>query len=69
MKKNKAFLKVITKVGSMAELGRILGVSTSQISHLASGRAKVPYKHIKKLIKLSEGEITREELRPDLYED
>lgn len=67
MKKNFALVKVIKKVGSMKALSDKLGVSASYISHLAKGRKKIPIKYLSKLVKLSDGEVTREELRPDVY--
>ena len=69
MKKNKALLKVVKKVGSMTELGRILKRNKSNISKWVNGVHKVPIDHVKKLVELSEGEVTKNDLRPDVYDD
>ena len=68
MKKNLALIKVIRKVGSMTKLANKLNVSPSFISHLAKGRKKIPARYVKKLVELSEGEVMKKDLRPDLYE-
>lgn len=68
MKENKALLKVVKKVGSIQELARELAVSRGYVSHWIHGRRKIPPELIKKIIELSEGEIKKKDLRPDLYE-
>lgn len=68
MKKNRALFKVIKKVGSMTNLSVILGCSKSNVSRWANGIHEVPAKYVKKLTLLSEGEITKKDLRPDLYD-
>jgi len=67
MKPEKAMIKLVEKVGSMTELSKILNCSLSYVSRWASGERKIPIKYIKKLVQLSEGEITREDLRPDVF--
>jgi len=69
MSKNKALLKVVKKVGSMSELGRILHCNKSNISRWANGVHKIPTKYVKKLVELSDKELRREDFRPDVYED
>ena len=69
MKKNKALLKVIKKVGSMADLAHILGCNKANVSRWANGIHDVPVKYVKKIALLSEGEVTRKDLRPDVFDD
>ena len=68
MKKDKALEKIIKKVGSLANVARILGISNSYLCHLKEPERKIPIKYIKKLAELSEGEVTKEDLRPDVYD-
>ena len=69
MKQTKALNLVIKKFESMTEAAQAIGVSVSYLSHIASGRRKVPIKYVKKIVELSEGEIKKRDLRPDVYED
>ncbi len=69
MKKEKALMKVIEKVGSTNELARILGCSASYVSNWTSGYRKIPIKYVKKIVELSEGELRKKDLRPDVYDD
>jgi len=62
-------MKVIEKVGSTRKLARILGCSHSYISNWNSGYRKVPIKYVKKIVELSEGELKKRDLRPDVYDD
>ena len=49
--------------GSMSNLATILGISSVAIYNWK----KVPHKHVKKICELSEGRVTAEMLRPDLF--
>ena len=69
MKQEKALMKVIEKVGSARRLANILGCSPSYISNWTSGYRKVPIKYVKKIVELSEGQVKRKDLRPDVYDD
>lgn len=44
-----------------------LGVNKAAISHWVSGRQKISPKNAKQLELLTNGLITREELRPDIF--
>lgn len=68
MSKNKALSKVIKKVGSVTELAKILGCNKSNVSRWLNGKVKIPTKYIGILIKLSERELRKKDLRPDLYD-
>lgn len=69
MKQGKAVLKISKKVGSMTKLASEVGCTCSSISHWANERRIIPAKYVKKLVELSEGEVTKKDLRPDLYDD
>ena len=53
----------------MTDAANAMGMSVSYLSHLASGRRKVPIKYVKKIVELSKGEIRKKDLRPDVYDD
>lgn len=69
MKQNKAILKLVQKYGSLTALANRIGVSRGSVAHWLYGRRKVSVKLVKKIIELSEGELTREDIRPDVYKD
>jgi DNA-binding transcriptional regulator YdaS (Cro superfamily) len=69
MKQTLALNKVIKKYNSMTDAANAMGMSVSYLSHLASGRRKVPIKYVKKIVELSKGEIRKKDLRPDVYDD
>ena len=69
MKQDKALLRIVNKVGSMKKLADILGCHKSNIGKWIRKERILPLKYLKKLIELSEGEVTKEDLRPDVYED
>jgi hypothetical protein len=54
--------------GSVKWLSEQLGVRQSAIYNWAD-RGKIPIKHIKRLRELSEGRLTKEMLRPDLFKE
>jgi len=68
MKKHKALEKIIKKVGSLTKTARVLGISNSYLCHLKEPERNIPIKYVKKLIELSDGEVTKEDLRPDVYD-
>ena len=49
------------------ELAADAGVSTSLVSHWATGRRAVGVKNIQRLIELSGGKLKPEDLRPDIF--
>jgi hypothetical protein len=61
-----AFKRVVQIVGSKAEIARQCGV-TGQ--HIQKWKSRVPAIHVVKLEKLTRGEVTREQLRPDVFYD
>ena len=69
MKKEKPLSKVINRVGSMSELARRLGVSRAYVNDWEKGRKKIPATLVKKLVALSDGEVTAYDLRPDVFYD
>jgi DNA-binding transcriptional regulator YdaS (Cro superfamily) len=69
MNKQQALMKIITKVGSQSELARRLGVTRDYVNHMVKGRSQISSKLVKKLVLLSEGEITEKDLRPDIFYD
>ena len=69
MKPKEALLKIVKKVGTQAKLAELLGVNETYVSSMINERYKVSHKLVRKLILLSEGEITESDLRPDLFYD
>lgn len=67
MPKHKALMKIVKQVGSVTELAEILGCNKSNVSRWINGKVPIPLKHIDTLIKLSDGELRKRDLRPDLY--
>ena len=57
--------KVASKVGSLAKLARALGVSSPTAHEWKTEKRKVPAAHCKEVVRLSEGAVTLQELRPD----
>ena len=62
-----ALSEIGPKYGAGAKLAKLLGVSRSCVYDIKSGRRRVPAKHVKKVVELSNGKVKAEELRPDLY--
>jgi DNA-binding transcriptional regulator YdaS (Cro superfamily) len=69
MKQNKAILKLVKKYGSITELANQIGVSRTYVGHWLHGRRPIPVALVKKLALLSEGELKREDFRPDIFDD
>ena len=67
MDTNKKLLKLVKKVGSMSELARLLGVSRGYVNNMIKQRKAISPKLVKELVFLSDGELTEEELRPDVF--
>jgi len=57
------FLRV--EFGTLSNLGKLLGIRANTI--YLWGRNNVPTKYIKQIEGLSEGRVTKEMLRPDLF--
>jgi len=64
MEEIKKLLQV--EFGTLDELSRLLGVKNTAVYNWVS-REQIPIKHLKKLRVLSEGRLTKELLRPDLF--
>jgi len=54
--------------GTLDELSRLVGVRNTAVYNWLS-RKQIPIRHLKKISVLSEGRITKEMLRPDLFKD
>lgn len=67
MDKNKALLKIVKKLGSMAELARRLDVSRGYLNNIVKQRKPISPKLVRDLVFLSDGELTEEDLRPDIF--
>ncbi len=58
--------KVIQVVGSKAELSRRLGVTPQMVTKILK-TGVVPAKHCKRIEIITEGRVTAEQLRPDIF--
>jgi DNA-binding transcriptional regulator YdaS (Cro superfamily) len=67
MKKHKALSKIIKEVGSVSELAKRIKVTQPCVSHWLSGIRKIPATKVKLLVELSNGKVSEEELRPDVF--
>ena len=57
------FLRV--EFGTLANLSKLLGIRANTI--YLWGRSNIPTKYIKEICYLSDGRLTKEMLRPDLF--
>ena len=64
MEEIKRLLQV--EFGTLGELSKLLGVRNTAVYNWLS-REQIPIRHLKKISVLSEGRITKEMLRPDLF--
>lgn len=60
-------LKTYLETTSQSELARALGVTQGTISHWLNGRARIPAERVIAIERATAGNVTRHELRPDLY--
>lgn len=67
MKENKPLLKIVKEVGSVSKLAKLIGSSQPTVSNWLSKRQSIPATKVKLLVKLSNGKVTEEELRPDVF--
>ena len=58
--------KMRVEFGSLYRLSQLLGLTTNAVYQWQNGR-KIPLRHIKTIEALSEGRITRLEMRPDIF--
>ncbi len=69
--------KIITHVGNMRILAKMLGVRYQNISYWrcaikapdVSKCRKIPFRHLTRLVKISNNTVSRAELRPDIFEE
>lgn len=66
-KKNPAVARAIEKFGTQTELARRIGVGQNVISYWLWEAKQVPPKRAVQLEAVTGGEVTRKELRPDLW--
>lgn len=52
-------------VGSQAELARIMGVTPAMVNQLIKGHRPVPIEHCLAIERATNGQVTRQALRPD----
>mgnify|MGYP003353043352 CR=1 FL=1 len=67
MKQNKSLAKIVKEVGSVSELAKQLGVSQPCVSNWLSGKRQIPATKVKLLVELSNGKVSEEDLRPDVF--
>jgi DNA-binding transcriptional regulator YdaS (Cro superfamily) len=60
----RALARVIREVGSIKNLAHLLKIHLANVSNWKRGAALVPYKHLPKLVELSNQKVTAEQLRP-----
>lgn len=61
-----AINKAIEVVGGQAELARVLDLHPSMVSQWATGRRRVAAEHCPDIEKAAQGQVTCEQLRPDV---
>lgn len=57
-----------TKKMSQLEFANLIGKSQGMVSHWINGRHKIKPEDAKTIEKITKGEITRHDLRPDLFD-
>lgn len=61
-----AIKRACSAVGGQAALARLLGVSTPTVNQWVSGKRRVPAERCPAIEKSTSGEVTCEQLRPDV---
>ena len=69
MTMNTALEKAIAAVGTQAALAKALGVSPQHVWNWVNRDKEIPAKQAIAIERATNGEVTRHELRPDLYPD
>lgn len=54
--------------GTLGELSELLGVGSTAVYNWIA-RGNIPLRHLRKITVLSEGRLTKEMLRPDIFKD
>ena len=67
--KNLHLERASTIAGSQSELARSLGVNRALINHMTAGRRSVTAEMAVAIEKITEGAVSRADLRPDLFRD
>lgn len=62
---NKPIEKACAIVGSQAALARIMGVKPAMVNQLIKGHRPVPIEHCLAIERATNGQVTRQALRPD----
>lgn len=62
-------LKDYLKTTTQAKLAQELGITQSMVSHYVTNRYPVPPETAKAIEKITNGAVTRSELRPDIFGD
>jgi len=62
-------LKTYLRGRTQSELAERLGVTQGAVSHWVTGRARVPAEMARAIERITGGEVTRVDLRPDLFDD
>jgi DNA-binding transcriptional regulator YdaS (Cro superfamily) len=69
MKSTMALAKIVEKTGSVSELARLIKANRTSVSMWVNGKRNIPAIFVKRLVSVSEGEVRKKDLRPDLYDD
>ena len=69
MKPTVALAKIVEKTGSISELARLINANRASVSRWVNGKRNIPAIFVKRLVLVSEGEVRKKDLRPDLYDD
>lgn len=62
-----SLLKAIEHFGGQEQLAKAIGGYQSNISGALNGERKLSVKHAIQIDTLTEGEVTKEQLRPDIF--
>jgi hypothetical protein len=65
--KPELFLQLKSEFKTYENLAKSLGVTYKAVYAWFMRGGKIPAKHVKRIEELTEGRITREQIRPDLY--
>lgn len=60
------FDKIKTALGSQAELARQLGIGVAAVTHWKR-RGRIPADRVLAIERITGGQVSRHEMRPDLY--
>lgn len=62
-----AILRAVEILGGQKELAEAIGAYQSNISSAANGERKIPVRQALKIEEVTGGQVTKEELRPDIF--